>query len=154
MDFIKKIPLPIWIGLGMVLILIVVMANRQSSNSQQSSTVAGGGVTQTAGPVTTDTVGTQGAQAGAGTDQELGNISQMYQSGFSQIAAQEQTNTALLSSIASGMTPGVGTSMQQFGGAIQGTQNSSAANNAVGGTPGQNAGNNPSAMPVPSTASG
>lgn len=142
MDFIKKIPLPIWIGLGMVLILIVVMANRQSANSQ-SNAVAGGGVTAAAGPVTTATVGTQGTQAGAGTDQQLGNLSQITQSGFSQIASQEQGNQILLSELAGGMS-GVGTPMQQVGGAIQSSQNGSAANNATNGTTGQNAGTSPS----------
>lgn len=144
MDLFKKIPLPIWIGLGLVLILIVVMGNRSSSQSQPSSTVAGGNVTSAAGPVTNATVGTQGAQNSPGTDQELGNLSVMTQSGFAQIATQEQQNSALLSQLTTGN--GSGTPMQQFGTNVQAAQTTSAASNATNGTVGQNAGSNPSSV--------
>jgi|SRR5215472_13282424 len=138
-EMFKKVPLPIWIGLGLVLLIILLM-NRGGSSSQQ---VAGGQPTAAAGPVTTSTVGTQGAQAGAGTDQQLANLSTILQGGFEQIAWQEQNNTTLINSLASGMN-GAGTPMQQMGNAIQSSQNSDAKSNAAHGTVGQNAGSNPS----------
>lgn|SRR5215469_5250591 len=134
MEALKKVPIPIWIGLGLVLILILLMNRGGSSQPPQ---------TAAAGPVTTATVGTQGSQAGAGTDQELANLSVITQGGFAQIAQQEQGNQLLLTQLAGGMN-GVGTPMQQAGGSIQASQNGSAASNAQSGTPGQNAGNNPS----------
>lgn len=136
----KKVPVPIWIGLGLVLIVILLM-NR--GGSKQSTTA--GTPTATAGPVTTATVGTQGAQSGAGTDQELGNLSVITQGGFAQIAQQEQSNTTLLNALANGMN-GAGTPMQQMGNTVQSSQNSSAQSNAVNGTAGQNAGSNPSTV--------
>jgi hypothetical protein len=138
-EMFKKVPLPIWIGLGLVLIVILLM-NRGGSSSQQQTTAAT--PTAAAGPVTNATVGTQGSQAGAGTDQELGNLSVLTQGGFAQIAQQEQGNQALLTQLAGGM-PNVGTPMQQFGTSIQSSQNTSATGNATSGTVGQNAGSNP-----------
>ena len=131
----KKVPLPIWIGLGLVLIVILLM-NRGGSQQQAPAQTA------PVGPVTTATVGTQGAQSNAGTDQQLGNLSVITQGGFAQIANQ---NEAIMNQIASGMN-GVGTPMQQAGGAVQSVQNGSAAGNAANGTTGQNAGSNPSAV--------
>lgn len=116
-----------------------------SRNTGGSSQQTAGPVTAPAGPVTNATVGTQGSQGGAGTDQELGNLSVMNQSGFAQIAQMEQSNSALLTTLANGMN-GNGTTMQQFGSSIQNAQNGAAASNAVSGTTGQNAGNNPSTM--------
>jgi hypothetical protein len=136
MEKIKSIPIPIWIGLGLILIVIFVINSKAGSKQQVSAPV---------GPVTTATVGTQGAQTGAGTDQELGNLSVITQGGFAQIAQQERGNQLLLSQLAAGMN-GVGTPMQQTGGTIQSSQNGSAQSNAVNGTPGQNAGNNPSTV--------
>lgn len=137
MELLKKVPIPIWIGLGLVLIVILLMS-RNTSNSQQTA----GPVTAPAGPVTTATVGTQGSQGGAGTDQELGNLSVMTQSGFAQIATQ---NKELAAQIAGGM-PNVGTPMQQFGSSMQSVQNGSAQDNANSGTVGQNAGSNPTTV--------
>ena len=143
-EMFKKVPLPIWIGLGLVLLVILLM-NRGGSSSSQ----AGATTTAPVGPVTTATVGTQGAQAGAGTDQELANLSSIAQSGFEQIAWQEQNNTQLLNSISGGMNGGTG--MQNFGGSMQGTQNGTATINAGSGTPGQNAGSNPVSVGLPPT---
>jgi hypothetical protein len=121
--------------------------NRGGSSQAQNPAPS---TTAPVGPVTTATVGTQGAQAGAGTDQELANLSSITQGGFEQIAWQQQNNQALLNGIASGMN-GIGTPMQQMGGAVQATQNGSAMQNATTGTVGQNSGSNPSTMsnPVP-----
>lgn len=138
MDKIKSVPIPIWIGLGLILIVIFVLNNKGSGGSKQQ-------VTAPAGPVTTATVGTQGVQSNAGTDQQLGNLSVITQGGFSQIAQQEQANSALLASLAGGMN-GAGTPMQQFGNSVQASQNGSAMSNAANGTSGQNAGNNPSSV--------
>lgn len=137
MEMLKKVPIPIWIGLGLVLIVILLMS-RNTGGSQQTA----GPVTAPAGPVTNATVGTQGSQGGAGTDQELGNLSVLTQGGFAQIAQQEQGNQLLLARLAGGNN--VGTPMQQFGSTIQSTQNDAALTNASNGTTGQNAGNNPS----------
>ena len=131
MEKIKSVPVPIWIGLGLILIVIFVLNSKGGSKQQVSAPV---------GPVTTATVGTQGAQSGAGTDQQLGNLSVMVQGGFSQIAQQNQE---IMRQIAGNMN-GAGPGMQQAGGAIQATQNSSALDNAANGTVGQNAGDNPS----------
>lgn len=139
-EMFKKVPLPIWIGLGLVLILILLM-NRGGSKSSQTAAPP----TAAAGPVTTATVGTQGAQSGAGTDQELGNLSSISQSGFEQLVQQQQTNQALLVKLNNGMT-GAGTPMQQFGGSMQNVQSGGAADNASNGTVGQNAGSNPSTV--------
>lgn len=138
-EMFKKVPLPIWIGLGLVLIIILLMNRSSGSQSQQTA----GQPTAAAGPVTTATVGTQGSQGGAGTDQELGNLSVITQSGFSQVAQQNQQ---IMSELQANMANGVGPPMQQVGGAMQQTQNGSAQNNAVNGTPGQNAGSNPSSV--------
>lgn len=143
-EMFKKVPLPIWIGLGLVLIIILLMNRSSGSQSQQTA----GQPTAAAGPVTTATVGTQGSQGGAGTDQELGNLSVITQSGFSQIAQQNQQ---IASQLAANAANGVGTPMQNVGAAVQSSQNSSAQTNATSGTPGQNAGSNPSNM---STATG
>jgi hypothetical protein len=126
----KHIPIPIWIGLGLVLVIILL--------TNKPKTVTG------AGPVTGATVGTQGSQAGAGTDQQLGNLSSITQSGFSQIAKNEQTQTGLLQGLYSGMN-GVGTPMQQFGGAIQSTQLDHAVNNAANTSGAQPVTSHPSA---------
>lgn len=134
MDKIKSVPIPIWIGLGLVLIVIFLLNNKKGSSQQQ--------VSAPVGPVTTATVGTQGAQAGAGTDQQLGNLSVIVQGGFSQLAQQ---NRDLASQIAGNMN---GTGMTSVGGAVQQTQNNNATNNATNGTTGQNAGNNPSSVPT------
>jgi hypothetical protein len=139
---IKSVPIPIWIGLGLILIVIFVLNMKSNSSSNATPSAP---VTATAGPVTTSTVGTQGSQNSPGTDQELGNLSVITQSGFAQIAQQEQGNNQLLTGIANGMN-GVGPGMRQFGGTIQSSQNGSAANNAVNGTPGQNAGATPSSV--------
>ena len=136
MEKIKSVPVPIWIGLGLILIVIFVLNSKAGSKQQVSAPV---------GPVTTATVGTQGAQTGAGTDQELGNLSVITQGGFAQIAQQERGNQLLLSQLAGGMN-GVGTPMQQAGGTIQSSQNGAATSNAANGTPGQNAGNNPASV--------
>jgi hypothetical protein len=144
-EMFKKVPLPIWIGLGLVLIVILLMNRGGSSSSNQQQTTAAT-PTAAAGPVTTATVGTQGTQGGAGTDQELGNLSVLTQGGFSQIAQQDQQLTTQLASL---QANGVGTPMQQFGGAIQSTQTTSAQTNATNGTPGQNAGSSPSTMSTP-----
>lgn len=133
MEKIKSVPVPIWIGLGLILIVVFVMNSKAGSKQQVSAPV---------GPVTTATVGTQGAQVGAGTDQQLGNLSVMVQGGFSQIAQQNQ---AIANQLA-GQTNGVGTPMQQFGGSMQAVQNTNAVDNAANGTNGQNAGNNPSTV--------
>lgn len=129
LEKLKHIPIPIWIGLGLVLIFILLM-NRSSSSGT------------TAGPVTANTVGSQGSQTGAGTDQQLGNLSQMQQTGFNQIMQQNQNSgNAILAAL-----NGIGTNMQQFGGSIQANQNAAAASNAVVGTVGQNAGVQPSGV--------
>lgn len=113
----KHIPVPIWIGLGLVLIVIFLL-----SGSKKSAPASG--------PVTDATVGAQGTQAGAGTDQQLGNLSQITQGGFSQIERNSQQQTGFLQSLANGMS-GVGTPMQQFGGSIQSTQNEHALGSAA-----------------------
>ena len=133
MEKIKSVPVPIWIGLGLILIVIFVMNSKSGSKQQINAPV---------GPVTTATVGTQGAQMGAGTDQELANLSVITQSGFAQIAQQHRE---MAKQIAGNMN-GAGPNMQQIGNAVQATQNSSAQDNALNGTTGQNAGSNPSSM--------
>lgn len=140
LEKLKTIPVPIWIGLGLVLILIILMGNKSNQNQTASS----------ATPVTGNTVGSSGAQAGAGTDQQLGNLSQMTQTGFNQIAQQEGTNAGLLQQINDNLT-GIGTTMQQFGSSIQTAQNASATANASNGTVGQNSGSSPSPMQTPPT---
>jgi signal transduction histidine kinase len=139
LEKLKHIPIPIWIGLGLVLIFILLM-NRNSSSSSGT----------TAGPVTGATVGSQGSQAGAGTDQQLGNLSQMNQTGFNEIMHQEQASadqqSGMLQSILANMNTGVGTTMHQLGGSIQTAQNATAQVNAVNGTAGQNAGTQPSGV--------
>lgn len=112
---------------------------RSSNSSSNGSSSA---------PVTGNTVGSSGTQAGAGTDQQLGNLSQMTQTGFNQIAQQEGTNADLLKQINDNLT-GIGTTMQQFGSSIQNIQNGNAQSNASGGTTGQNAGSSPSQMNTP-----
>jgi hypothetical protein len=139
-EMFKKVPLPIWIGLGLILIVILLM-NR--GGSKPSTTTASGNVTAPVGPVTTSTMGTQGAQSGAGTDQELANLSSITQGGFEQINWQNQSIAKMLA----GNMTGIGTPMQQFGNSMQANQNQSAASNAQSGTPGQNAGSNPSTVP-------
>ena len=143
MEVLKKIPLPLWIGFGLILVVIVFV----SSKSQQPSNAQ-----TTAGPVTSNTVGTPGMQSNAGTDQQLGNLSQITQGGVAQIIQNQQAmqnEIALLQSgnrtgltqtasvpatgptaqqLASGMN-GVG--MSAFGGSIQDSQNASAQNNAA-----------------------
>lgn len=138
MEKIKSVPIPIWIGLGLILIVIFVLNNKSGGQAKQTETAP-------VGPVTTATVGTQGAQMGAGTDQELGNLSVMSQSGFAQIAQQ---NAAIAAKLGVNLNGG-GTSMQQFGNAIQASQNGFAGDNAMNGTTGQNAGNNPSTVTHP-----
>lgn len=136
----KKVPLPIWIGLGLAFIIVFVMSPKKAQNQgQQAGPVQ---YPAQAGPVTTATMGTQGAQVGAGTDQQLGNLSQVTQGGFAQLAQQDQS---ILSHLAGGMS-GVGTGMTQMGSAMQNTQNASAQLNAIGGTTGQNTGAAPTAM--------
>lgn len=127
----KHIPVPIWIGLGLVFIVIVLLNNKPK-------------VQTGAGPVTAGTVGTQGSQAGAGTDQQLGNLSNITQSGFSQIAQNEHTQTGLLQNLVGGMN-GIGTPMQQFGGSIQSTQTNHAVNNAANTNGAQPVTSNPTA---------
>jgi hypothetical protein len=142
---IKSVPMAIWIGLALVLIVIFLMNNHKSSSAPPQPQT-------TPGPVTASTVGTPGAQSNAGTDQQLGNLSQMTQGGFAQILQQEQamqdeiaqlqsgdrtglTQTASVpasftsSFIANGMN-GAGTGMTQFGGSMQNAQNVSALNSA------------------------
>lgn len=143
MEELKKVPMPMWIGLGLILIVIVIM-NRNAGQQQQQATPVAAPV----GPVTTATVGTQGAQVGAGTDQQLANLSVITQSGFAQLTQQNQQ---LARSVAGGMN-GVGPTMQQVGSSMQSVQNSSAADNATNGTVGQNAGTNPAPI-IPSTSS-
>ena len=139
LEKLKHIPIPIWIGLGLVLIFILLM-NRKSSSSSDGTTV---------GPVTDSTVGSGGAQPGAGTDQQLGNLSQMNQTGFNEIMHQNQATadqqTGILQAILANMN-GVGTTMHQMGGSVQATQNATAQANAATGTAGQNAGAQPSGV--------
>lgn len=137
MEKIKSVPVPIWIGLGLILIVIFVLNSKGGSKQQQN-------VSAPVGPVTTATVGTQGAQAGAGTDQEIANLSVITQSGFAQIAQQH----ADMAKQIAGNMGGAGPAMQQVGTGIQATQNGSAQTNAVNGTAGQNAGNNPQPVPT------
>jgi hypothetical protein len=139
MDKFKSVPLPIWIGLGLVLIVILLM-NRSSGKNAQNPAPS---TTAPVGPVTTATMGTQGAQSNAGTDQQLGNLSVITQGGFAQLAAQNQ---ALASQIAGNMN---GSGMTPAGSAVQQTQNTNAQSNATNGTTGQNAGSNP--VPVTTT---
>jgi hypothetical protein len=134
----KHIPIPIWIGLGLVLILIIFMSSKSSSSGS------------TAGPVTSNTMGSSGSQPGAGTDQELGNLSQITQAGFADISKNEQTNTGLLQAMSSSMS-GVGTGMTQFGGAVQSTQNGSAQTTAANYSGGQPVNNHPSNQPSPTS---
>lgn len=141
LEKLKHIPIPIWIGLGLVFIFILLM-NRNSSSSGT-----------TAGPVTANTVGSQGSQAGAGTDQQLGNLSQMMQTNQNQLMQSQQAglheiasqNAQSANAIMSALS-GVGGNMQQLGSAVQTSQNASAQQNAVSGTAGQNAGMQPSGV--------
>lgn len=94
LEKLKSIPMPIWIGLGLVVILVIFTSSKSSSSSS--------------GGVTAGTVGTQGSQAGAGTDQELGNLSQITQSGFSQIMQNEQAILTGQAQIQSGQQTGFG----------------------------------------------
>lgn len=128
----RQIPIPIWIGLGLVVILVVFMASKSSSSG---GTPANTTATQNQ-PVTNATVGTQGSQPGAGTDQELGNLSQITQAGFGEIAQNERVQTGLLTNLNGGMN-GIGTPMTQFGGAIQQSQNGAAQTNATAYANGQ-----------------
>lgn len=127
----KHIPIPIWIGLGLVLIVIFLLNSKPKAQAG-------------AGPVTDATVGSQGTQAGAGTDQQLGNLSQITQGGFAQIERNEKVQTGLLSQLAAGMG-GVGTSMTQFGGTIQSSQNNHALGNAANTSGAQPVTSNPTA---------
>lgn len=139
MEKLKSVPLPIWIGLGLVLVVIFIAnSGGQKATSQQ-----------TAGPVTGSTVGTQGTQPSAGTDQQLGNLSQITQGGFEQIANQEKGTQEMLASLGANMN-GVGTGQQQFGGSMQTVQNNTAIRNAANGIAGQNAGQNPADVIQPS----
>lgn len=124
LDKLKSIPVPIWIGLAIVVIVVLLLNNKSASSAQQQQPVSA------STPVNDQTVGAQGSQAGAGTDQELANLSQITQGGFAQIQNNERVQTGLLTQIRSGMT-GVGTPMQQFGGAIQTSQNGWAMDNAT-----------------------
>jgi hypothetical protein len=147
-EVLKKVPLPLWIGLGLVLIVIVLLGGKSSSSQSQQQPQT------TPGPVTASTVGQQGSQAGAGTDQELGNLSQITQGGFAQIHENEKVQTGLLQSIQANMN-GVGTPMQQFGNSIQTTQNDFAATNAAqtaSGQPVAGAANSPQSN-TPATSS-
>jgi len=139
----KSIPTPIWIGLGLVLIVIFLFGGRKTTGG---------------GPVTGATVGAQGAQGNAATDQAVGNLSQMTQTGFNQImenqkailqneavlqtgqrtgfsqtVSLEQQNQNLLTQLKNGMG-GYGTTYTQMGSSIQNSQNQSAGNNAYSGT--------------------
>lgn len=143
MDRIKSVPMPIWIGLALVLIVIFLMNGKKSSPPPAQTT---------AGPVTASTVGTPGAQSNAGTDQQLGNLSQMTQGGFAQILQNEQAMQDQIAQLQSGDRTGLrqtvtvpasdsarfiafgmngsGTGMTQFGGSIQSAQNIAARNSA------------------------
>jgi len=118
---IKSIPVPIWIGLAIILILLFVFGSRKQ---------------QTAGPVTSATVGTQGAQPGAGTDQQLGNLSQIYQTGFNNIRMHEEENSQLLRQIAA-RAPAGSSVFTGMGSGIQQTQIDHAQANAMLGSGGQ-----------------
>lgn len=111
----KKIPMPVWIGLGIIILFILFMGRKQ---------------TTTAGPVTGATVGAQGAQPNAGTDQQLGNLSQINQTGFSDILRQQRAigeqQSSTLNDLISRMNAGAGTTMTAMGSAIQGSQNTHA----------------------------
>ena len=132
MDHLKKVPTPIWIGLVMV-VIVIFLSNKSSSAPPET----------TPGPVTSSTVGTQGTQSNAGTDQQLGNISQINQGGFAQILDQEQAQTDILQQLANNMN-GIGTPMQQFGGSIQHTQNQDATLSATLNHSGQPVASHPS----------
>jgi hypothetical protein len=119
----KKIPIPIWIGLGVVLLFIVFIGNRGGGSQAQ--------------PVTDATVGAGGVQPSAGTDQQLGNLSQMNQTGFNMILANqkkvaeestavEKQQADILKQILERMSAIGGTTQTQVGGAIQAAQNNSA----------------------------
>lgn len=138
----KHIPIPIWIGLGLVVIFIVFLSSKKSSAAAS-----------TGAPVTDATVGTQGSQSGAGTDQQLGNLSQITQAGFADIAKHEQANSDLISQIGSNMS-GVGTPLQQFGGAIQATQNGAAQQTAAAYSGGQQINTNGGGVPSSHTLVG
>lgn len=120
MEKLKSIPVPIWIGLGLILILMFVMNGKSAKQSAPPVTA----------PVTDQTVGSQGSQSGAGTDQQLGNLSVLTQGGISQIQQQQQADHELLMQLQNGMN-GVGTPMQQFGGSIQKSQNGYAQHKAL-----------------------
>lgn len=143
MERLKHIPLPIWIGLALVLIVIFLVNSKQSAPQP------------TAGPVTSSTVGTAGQQPNAGTDQQLGNLSQTTQGGFAEVLRNQESMQREIAVLQSGdrtglqqtatVPPangnqwlwemsngnGVGTGMTQFGSNIQNSQNTSAANNAT-----------------------
>jgi hypothetical protein len=156
----RQIPIPIWIGLGLVVIFIVFISSKNSSNAQSSAPATSTTATQN-NPVTDATVGTQGAQPAAGTDQELGNLSQITQSGFGEIAQNERVQTGLLQSLNGNMS-GIGTPLTQFGSAIQTTQSQSAMQAAANYSNGQPVGqpqstginqpptNTPAPTPTPS----
>lgn len=153
----KSIPVPIWIGLGLVVIAVVFLSSKSSSSGGQPVASTDTTATQNA-PVTNATVGTQGSQPAAGTDQELGNLSQITQAGFGEIAQNERMQTGLLQSLNGGMS-GVGQPLTQFGGAIQSTQHDAAQQTAANGTGGQpvqshpsNDPNNPANNPTPANS--
>lgn len=116
----KSIPMPVWIGLGLAILVILWMSSRQSAKA-------------TSGPVTDATVGNPNVQPGAGTDQMLGNLSQMFQTGFKQIIEQDKENAQ---SIRDAIT-GLGTTYQQIGGGVQGSMNGTASGSAVAHSGGQ-----------------
>jgi hypothetical protein len=143
---IKRIPVPIWIGLALVILLLMIMGGRKRA---------------TAGPVTDATVGAQGVQPGAGTDQQLGNLSQTFQTGFNDLRKHEQANSEAMANLQSGYQTGFTQTAQLeqgnqnllqqilaamqghtssftgMGSAIQQTQNQAAAANASNTMSGQ-----------------
>lgn len=135
--------------------MVIVIFLLNSSSNKKAQTTAGT-ANAPSGPVTNSTVGSTGIQAGAGTDQELANLSQITQGGFSQIQQNEKVQTGLLAQLTGNMN-GIGSPMSQFGGAIQTTQTGAAQNNATAsatGQPVENASNSNSDSMVPTSVHG
>src|SRR5262245_25296808 len=137
---IKRIPAPIWIGIGVVVLLVLFLG------SKRAPAVTGGGA------ITGATVGTQGAQPNAGADQAVGNLSQTPSAGFQQLGDLEKQNNTGIAQVQSGLASGVsqsisfqqqqqsvlqqileairsgGNTMVQAGGAYQGSMNNAPGN--------------------------
>lgn len=132
----KSIPMPVWIGLGLAILVVLWMSAKTSSKA-------------TSKPVTDATVGAQGTQSNAGTDQQLGNLTQIFQSGFRQMLTQDKESTELLSTQIAGMGTSAG-SFQPIGGSIQNSMNGTASNSATAHAGGQQVTNAPNLPPTTS----